>query len=295
MMKNFFRVVLYIAVLALCGCIVQYHEPTYHVYYHGNGNTEGFAPVDSRVYFSGETATVLAAPADMKKGELRFLGWRWKYSVDSYYQAGDPVSIRDENINFYAIWDGSENPFTYEIDPVTNEVTITKYDGLITDLVNVPQTIEGKPVTRIGYRAFYRQSLKNVSLPEGLKYIDEDAFAGNYLSTVTIPSTVETIGVAAFQNCSLDTLDLSGNVISIGAYAFADNNLYAISIPGVTEVGIGAFRYNKIVTLRIGALVDINSNSTFGTHGDSFITYYNEKGKAAGLYVFGGTNWNGPY
>jgi hypothetical protein len=292
-MKKFFIPVLCAAVLALCGCV--YEEPSYHVYYHGNGNTLGFPPLDTRVYFTGDTVTVLAAPEDMKKGEYQFGGWQMKYSDDSY-PAGAAILVRYDDIELYAIWEGDRTPFTYEIDTETDEVTITSYDGLTTEYVNVPGTIEDKPVTRIGYRAFQGLYLVTVNLPEGIKYIDEEAFANNSWLRMTIPGTVEVIGIAAFQGCDFKTLDLGSKTTSIGAYAFdANYYLYSVSIPGVTDVGVGAFRNSDIISIKIGANVEISSNSAFGTYGESFRAYYNGKNKPAGVYIYGGTKWNGPY
>jgi hypothetical protein len=59
--------------LLLLGCPV--FEEVYYVYYDGNGNTEGFPPVDSKTYAPGNTAVVLDKPEGLRKGSLEFLGW----------------------------------------------------------------------------------------------------------------------------------------------------------------------------------------------------------------------------
>lgn len=87
--------------------------------------------------------------------------------------------------------------FTYQV--YGNEVFITKYNGVATE-VEIPNVIEGYPVTKI----------------------DRDAFAGNiYLEKVVLPDTVMQIERAAFNNCdSLTTVDASSRLMSIGDYAF---------------------------------------------------------------------------
>jgi hypothetical protein len=300
---------------------------TYHVRYEGNGHTAGYPPVDSSVYFPGDTVTVLAAPGDMKKGEYQFLGWRWKYDTDNLYHAGHTITMQYEDIYLYATWSGSDNPFTYEIDPRTNEVTITKYDGIITDFVHVPKTIAGKPVVCIGFRAFKDSRISNITLPNGLRYIDEEAFAQSSFyyydsfETIAIPDTVETIGIAAFRNGTLKDLHLGGGVKTIGAYAFSNNYLSALNfedaensiesigdfafennlltvlvIPeNIKTIGIGAFSGNALASIQIGAHVSIGSKSSFGTYGDSFQAYYSAKGKKAGVYMYAGNKWTGPF
>ena len=52
--------------------------------------------------------------------------------------------------------------------------------------------------------AFFRcQSLKNITLPSGLTYIEEGAFANcSSLTSITIPDSVSYISPKAFYNCT---------------------------------------------------------------------------------------------
>jgi hypothetical protein len=61
-----------------------------------------------------------------------------------------------------------------------------------------------KTVTHIGYRAFSgSNSLKNITLPFALEYIDEGLFEGcSLLEKVYLPFNLKQIGAMAFMNCS---------------------------------------------------------------------------------------------
>ncbi|MBP9988846.1 MAG: leucine-rich repeat protein [Ruminococcus sp.] len=63
--------------------------------------------------------------------------------------------------------------FTYAIH--NNEIEITGYTS---DEVNVviPAEIDGKPVTSIGYQAFYNKAIKSVAIPSTVTCISNSAF-----------------------------------------------------------------------------------------------------------------------
>lgn len=89
--------------------------------------------------------------------------------------------------------------FTYTIE--NGEVTITGYIGS-DSVVDIPETIEGYPVTKIGTYAFVACSATTINLPSTLEIIDFGAF--DYcrnLTSITIPSSVVTIEGYAFNAC----------------------------------------------------------------------------------------------
>ncbi|MBQ8839885.1 MAG: leucine-rich repeat domain-containing protein [Clostridia bacterium] len=95
---------------------------------------------------------------------------------------------------------------------VDNEVKITQIKGSLTSIV-IPQTIKGATVTTICKNAFKDfKLLESVTLPEGLKYIEDGAFENCYrLTSITLPSTLEAIGENAFNGCYslVEVVDLS--------------------------------------------------------------------------------------
>ena len=98
------------------------------------------------------------------------------------------------------------------------------FDGFI-----VPST-----VTDIGQNAFYSfESLSAITLPEGLKVIDDYAFYNcSSLKDCQLPSTVESIGRLAFYNCPLYNFSLPSQIRSIAESAFGTINTYSTPLQG---------------------------------------------------------------
>lgn len=104
------------------------------------------------------------------------------------------------------------------------KVTITSYTGS-GGAVTVPDTIEGKPVTRIGDLAFsYNTSLSSITIPDGVESIGIYAFTGcTSLRTATIGNGVTSMDNYVFTGCvSLSSVTIGGGIISIGNLAFND-------------------------------------------------------------------------
>lgn len=76
------------------------------------------------------------------------------------------------------------------------------------------------------------RSLDVVSLPEGLKYVGDRAFAESGITDISIPSTLQEIGNSAFEGCFyLSSIALPNSVREIGARAFAKSGLVGINLP----------------------------------------------------------------
>lgn len=163
--------------------------------------------------------------------------------------------------------------FTYTDEGAS--VTITGYPTTATGSVVVPDAIEGKPVTAIGYRAFFNCSslvsislpasvaslgpeafyqcagLTAMTLPTAVTVIPDNAFSGCVaLASVSIPGSATSIGAYSFYNClSLTGVVLPDSVASIGNYAFAEcTQLSSISL-GTSLSTMGIFAFNKCSSL----------------------------------------------
>jgi hypothetical protein len=110
--------------------------------------------------------------------------------------------------------------------------------------------------------------------------------------SIVIPDTLQgknvtVIDDTAFINSSIEEVKLSKHLKYIGAGAFADNRITRITIPDSVEtIGPGAFRNNSLRSIELGPNVDIKNDTAFGKYGSQFRTFYNTKGKTAGLYQY---------
>ena len=133
--------------------------------------------------------------------------------------------------------------------------TITGYTGPGGE-VTIPGTINGLPVTGIGYRAFaINATLTGVVIPDGVTTIGTEAFYFcKGLTSVTIPDSVTTIGYAAFRESDkLASVNLPENLTSIGDLAFYYClPLTHVTIPSsTTTIGAWAFWYCGLTTVTI--------------------------------------------
>jgi hypothetical protein len=107
-----------------------------------------------------------------------------------------------------------------------DHIEITGYDGSYTQsngiVLDLPETIEGLPVTKIcpgafkGIRKFY-----NIGLPMTIEEIGDEAFDGcKDLGIIHFSAELRTIGKRSFYGCSFNTLTLPDTVSEIGEEAF---------------------------------------------------------------------------
>ena len=93
----------------------------------------------------------------------------------------------------------------------------------------------------IGDDAFYRcKDLKTVNIPGSVRYIEFQAFSGcGSLESVTLPESIELIASYAFMNCKcLKEIVIPGNNCSICDDAFRASGIKKISfLEGTREVG----------------------------------------------------------
>lgn len=126
-------------------------------------------------------------------------------------------------------------------------VTITGCDTVTTGIVNIPATIEGKPVTSIGDDAFANcDQITGVTIPDSVTTIGARVFWHCYeLRQIVIPEGVTTMGERSFVACSkLESVSLPDSLTTIADYAFFYDcgKLASVKLPaGLT--GIGQFMF----------------------------------------------------
>jgi hypothetical protein len=196
---------------------------------------------------------------------------------------------------------GTYGDFHYNYTP--SEVTIYAYSGNGGNVI-IPETINGKPITKIGHRmfessqltsitipnsvtsiesyAFLNNQLTSVTIPNSITYIDYGVFQNNQLTNVTIPNSVTSIGDDAFAGNRLTSVTIGNSVTHIANAVFANNQLTSVTIPNnVVSIWGRAFENNPLTSITIGSNVSID-NYTF-TY--SFKYVYERNNRAAGTYI----------
>lgn len=152
---------------------------------------------------------------------------------------------------FAAAEDGTYKNFKYTVTD-ENSAVISKYTGNEAS-VEIPESINGYPVTEIGDSAFKGNfSLKNAEIPNGVKIIGDYAFNDcTGLESITIPESVEKIGRSAFFYCTrLENVNVSDGIKTIGDGAFF--GCYSLKSFKITESvnSVGEYAFGRCSELK---------------------------------------------
>ena len=89
--------------------------------------------------------------------------------------------------------------------------------------------------------------IENLTLPNWLKEIWENAFIDNNIWNVILPDTIETIWKQAFKNNNISSIEFPESTKTIWAQSFENNNISNISISGDIEIlWWSAFDWNPL-------------------------------------------------
>ena len=149
-----------------------------------------------------------------------FGGW---YTDSAYTNTVSLDTVYTEDTTIYGDYKD-----VYLYDVIGNEVVIR---GVIDEVKNIgelvlPSMLDNKPVTEIGYKAFYNSNLILVTIPSSVTRIDDSAFRGSReLTSVVIEGNkLLSVGNSAFRDCikinSATSLILPSSVTSVGELAF---------------------------------------------------------------------------
>lgn len=115
--------------------------------------------------------------------------------------------------------EGKSGSLTYK--KFSDHVEISNCEKSATS-VEIPESIEGLPVTVIGLYAFQISKIESVTIPNSVKEIGHYAFNNcTGLKSVTIPDSVEKVGIRAFENCtSLEKVEFPDHIIEWNSKVF---------------------------------------------------------------------------
>jgi hypothetical protein len=182
----------------------------------------------------------------------------------SKVQNGDDPPVYNEILFKRQIDDSEEaevvlidSDLWYVVKDGTVKIIQNRSGGLLgTPGTRLPETIDGKPVTSIGSKAYAGTSQRVFIIPDTVTDVGEEAFADCYatLHEVKIGKNVKSIGKGAFRfSMPLKSITIPGSVVNIGEEAFFGcRTLADITFEeGVTSIGEKAFvnTYIKGITI----------------------------------------------
>ena len=170
------------------------------------------------------------------------------------------------SIAVYAAETKYDGAWTYKVENGT--ATIIFCDNTIVGDVTIPSTLGGYKVTAISKGTFNnRKEFTNVTIPDSITSIGDEAFKGSSLTSVKFGKSVKTIGAKAFDSCSnLTSVSIPDNITSIGEGAFNScTSLTKVTIgKGITAIAKNTFSSCKnLSNLTIGSNVTTIGDSAF--------------------------------
>ena len=177
----------------------------------------GVTTIGKEAFKGCSRLTNIEIPESVTKiGDYAFEGTPW---FDAKKRESTPVMVNGISVDNWFLFDGS------------------KYSG---DVV-IPDGVTDIRGNTGGY------GITNISLPDSLKNIGENAFVNcSDLTSIAIPDGVTGIGDAAFMNCAgLTNIKIPDSVKSIGQFAFTGcENLKEIELPdSITSIEYCTFSY----------------------------------------------------
>lgn len=151
---------------------------------------------------------------------------------------------------------------------VDGGVSITGYTCTSNKTPKIPSEINSKRVVAIGTNAFKDKAITAVTIPPGVRTIENYAFYNNSLTSINIPVSVLKIGQHAFgSNRLTGNLIIPDSVSIIGDGAFANNQLTSVKI-GITVNSIGgsAFLNNQLTSVIFNDYLYSIGNSAFASN-----------------------------
>ena len=215
----------------------------------------------------------------------------------------------------------------YEYEVKDNRAIIVNLVNNIDGAINIPKTLGGYPVVAIDEWAFDYSNITEITFPDSLAQIGENAFYNSKLETinfgkglvaicarafmkctalksVVLPDSMKILEGAAFSGCtSLESVTLNEGLSCIGNGTFYNcSSLKSIVIPNwITTLDISTFqKCSSLESVTIGASVEKVDEKAFEgcgslktviayNVGDCYISSYSGLWKKQTFYAFKGS------
>lgn len=247
-----------------------------------------FNPNNGQANFTIETfiGDFPSVPTPTKAGMV-FKGWYINGEADKQWTGF--VSSEIVGKTLIALYEKQSFNYKYEINP-DGTATVTGIYNIDSVTVQIPETINGHAVTKIGEKAFQsRVKLQEVILPKTITDINPKCFIGTtYLQKITVASEnqyfkSDSKGILFSKDGTLlvycpskalandQSYSCPSNLVKIGDFAFYDQHDSGINSiifnEGLEEIGEKAF-YNdyRITNLSFPDSLKKIGNSAFSTY-----------------------------
>ena len=148
-------------------------------------------------------------------------------------------------------------------------------------------------VKRIGKGAFEGAGLDELTIPNGVRIIDDKAFyANHYIKSLKLPNSLTKIGKFAFSNCDdLTSIRIPRNVTAIGEEAFSwCRVLEKVTFgSGTKSIGKYAFMNSGVTEIKIPRNVERIGKAAFSECNHLSTLYLPPTVKEIGVDAFGKT------
>ena len=139
---------------------------------------------------------------------------------------GSRVTVSASHMELYAQWVEWSDPKDFSYTAGDAAVTVTGYTGT-DELLVIPETLGGLPVTAIAAGAFQNCAARTVVLPKSLQTLEEGAFQSCAMTELVLFDRIETFSDASFSGCgSLQTLRINAIEAPFG-YLYRKESCYA--------------------------------------------------------------------
>ena len=198
----------------------------------------------------------------LERSGYAFAGWNTVADGSgTTYRSGDDYSFQDVT-TLYAYWMEATDGLEYTLTNNYTEYSVTyNKDGLTQADVNsvtsvvIPAYWKEKPVTEIGSYAFFQyvprrlefRNLDSVTMPEGVKRIQDHAFLAASLASTSLPNSVTYIGQFAFQGAGIALTSFPSSLEEVRAAAFEHvKTLQATDFPANVTIWDYPFRWANV-------------------------------------------------